>query len=126
MAAPTVQTLHDGVRNLVVNIVGLQDTTGATIVDVSSLSADPQGRACTEVALELADYDTDAPISLQWDADSDVTFATYSTGSDSKCYRRMGSISNNSGSGKSGDVLIPAPAVAATYTLTLWFVKKYD
>jgi hypothetical protein len=126
MAAPTVQTTHDGVRNLVVNVVGLQDTVGATIVDVSTLSADPQGRACTEVALELAYYDTDAPIELQWDAATDKTFLTISTGEGNKEYRRFGGLPNNAGSGKTGDVIIPAPAVAATYTLTLWFVKKYD
>lgn len=125
MAVPTVQTIESGNRNHIIHVIGEADVAGGTLVDVSTLTASTRGDAVTGVSLYRAQYETDATIKLDWDADADVTFFVAPPGTDTKCYRDIGGIVNNSGTGKTGDVLIPAPAGASNYTMTLWFRKKY-
>ncbi len=125
MAAPVVQTLESGDRNLVIHVIGEADTVGATIVDVSTLAASTRGDAVVAVRLDRIQYTTDATIKLDWDADTNLTFQVLAPGQDDKDYRYTGGIPNNAGTGVTGDVLIPAPAGASNYTMTLWFRKKY-
>lgn len=126
MAAPVVQTLVDGDRKFSIHVVGEADTTGGTIVDVSALAANSLGQAVTTVRLDKIQYETDATVKLQWDATVDVTFFVAPPGQDVKDYWREGGINNNAGAGVTGDVIIPAPAASANYTMTLDFTKKYD
>ncbi len=125
MAAPVSQVLESGDRNHVIHVVGIADVTGGTIVDVSALAVNSQNEAVTSVRLDRVDWKTDATVELQWDATADLTFLVLPPGQEDTDYRRYGGLNNNSGAGKTGDVLIPAPAGASNYTMTLWFRKKY-
>lgn len=125
MAAPVVQVLEDGERNYTIHVIGEADVTGGTIVDVSTLSANTRFGVPTQLRLDRIQYATDATIKFDWDADTDITFFVAPPGEDTFDYRDEGGINNNAGTGKTGDVLIPAPAAAADYTATLWFTKKF-
>lgn len=125
MAAPVVQVLENGDRNYVIHVIGEADVAGGTIVDVSTLT-NSAGETCTKVRLDKIQYETDATVKLDWDATADVTFFVAPPGQDTKSYREFGGINNNAGAGVTGDVLIPAPAASANYTMTLWFRKKFD
>ena len=125
MAAPVVQVLESADRNHVIHVIGEADTVGGTIVDVSVLAASTRGDAVVAVRLDRIQYSTDATVKLDWDADTDLTFQVLAPGQDDKDYRYTGGIPNNAGVGKTGDVLIPAPAGASNYNMTLWFRKKY-
>jgi len=125
MAVPTVQVIQSGDRNHIIHVVGEADVAGATIVDVSALAASSSGDAVTAVSLYRLKYSTDATIMLDWDATANVTFEVLPPGQDDFDYKSIGGIVNNAGAGKTGDVLIPVPAGASNYTMTLWFRKKY-
>ena len=125
MAAPVTQVLESGDRNHVIHVIGEADTVGGTIVDVSALATSTRGDVVTSVKLDKIQYSTDATIKLDWDATADVTFQVLAPGQDNKDYRYTGGIPNNAGAGVTGDVLVPAPAGAANYEMTLWFRKKY-
>ena len=120
----TTQVLESGDRNHVIHVVGVADSAGATIVDVSALAVNSNNEPVTSVRLDKVQYETDALVLLNWVATADVTFFTAAPGQDDRDYRYAGGINNNSDAGKTGDVLIPAPT-AANYTMTLWFRKKY-
>lgn len=125
MTVPTVQVIETGDRNHIIHVIGETDTVGGTLVDVSTLVANSSGDAVTAVSLYRVQYETDATIKLDWDATADVTFFVAPPGTDTKCYKDIGGISNNAGAGKTGDVIIPTPAGVSNYTMTLWFRKKY-
>lgn len=125
MAAPVVQILESGNRNHVIHVIGENDTTGGTIVDVSALAASTRDGAVVEVRLDRIQYSTDATVNLDWDATVNLTFQVLAPGQDDKDYRYTGGIPNNAGAGKTGDVLVPLPAGASNYNMTLWFRKKY-
>lgn len=125
MAAPVVQILESADRNHIIHVIGEADITGGTLVDVSALAASTRGDAVTSVRLDRIQYSTDATVLLDWDANTDVTFQVLAPGQDDKDYSHTGGIPNNAGAGVTGDVLIPTPAGASNYTMTLWFRKKY-
>lgn len=125
MAAPTIQILDSGDRNHVIHVIGIADVAGGTLVDLSTLSPSSNGSLVTDVRLDRVQYDTDATVLINWDATADVTFFIAPPGQDTKCYKDIGGINNNAGTGKTGGVVIPAPAGASNYTMTLWFRKKY-
>lgn len=121
----TTQILEDSERNFTVHVIGEADNAGATIVDVSALSANTRFGVPTSVRLDKIKYATDKTIKFDWDADTDVTFFIAAPGQDVFNYKEDGGINNNAGTGVTGDVLIPAPAAAADYVATLWFTKKF-
>lgn len=125
MAAPTVQVLESNDKNHIIHCVGVADATGGLIVDISTLAADSRDRAVTDLVLQSVKCDTDGLIVVAWDATADVPILQISTSRD-HCYEKIGGIPNNAGAGKTGDVLIPAPAAARNYDMTLKFRKKYD
>lgn len=125
MAAPVIQVLESGDRNHAIKVVGVADTVGGTIVDVSALAVDSQNRAVTSVRLDKIDWKTDATVAVAWDATVDLVIVNLPPGQQETDYQPYGGLNNNSGAGKTGDVLIPAPAGASNYTMTLWFRKKY-
>lgn len=123
--AVTTQILEDSERNFVLHVIGEADAAGATIVDVSGLSANARLGVPTSVRLDRIQYDTDKTIKFDWDATADITFFVAAPGQDTKCFKDVGGINNNAGTGVTGDVKIPAPAAAADYSATLWFTKKF-
>jgi len=125
MAAPIIQVLDDSEKNYVIHVIGIADTVGGTIVDISATSANTRYGVATKLRLDRIQYETDATIKFDWDATANVTFFVAPPGQDDKDYRGVGGINNNAGVGVTGDVKIPLPAGASNYTATLWFRKKF-
>jgi hypothetical protein len=124
MAAPVVQVVLNGTRNYTISVVGEADTQGLKIVDVSAITADAIG-VPAGVKLMRAEVNTDATIKLDWDANTDKTFAVFTPGQTNHDWSASGGLWNDAGTGVTGDVVIPVPAGTANYFMTLFFVKKY-
>lgn len=126
MVAPVVQVLEDSERNYTIHVIGNLADAAATLVDVSSLSANTRFGVPTELRLDRVQYDASATFVLAWNADDDVVFFVAPPGQDTKDYRDEGGVNNNAGTGKDGDVNFLLPAAATSFTATLWFTKKFD
>ena len=121
--ANVIQVLEDSARNYVIKITGTAPDVAALIVDVSALAT-----PCTRVKLVEAQYDigTGTVATLLWDATTDVTLITMTEGpGQTLCWQHLGGINNPNAAGSTGDVLLTTTGTAV-YTLTLWFVKKYN
>ena len=125
----TTQILRDGPRNAIVKFTNVSDGSGessVTKVDVSALSDSP-----TSVTITRIDYST-AGIGLDvyWEADTDaLVFTIPQDMSDSLDYKWFGGLSNNAGTGKTGDVLFStnnSPLKDDRYTVVLHMIKKYN
>jgi hypothetical protein len=116
----TVQVIEDSFRNYIIKVTGAAAEAAALLVDVSALNP-----ACDAVTLLEVQYDI-APAStveLLWDATSDVSIGTFSEGpGQTMCFRAFGGIPNNSGAGKTGDVMITKVGTTG-YSMILWFKK---
>jgi adhesin HecA-like repeat protein len=116
-----VQVIEDGFRNYNIKVDGAGGDAAVLIVDVSAL--DPP---CTRVRLKRATYDVGGtgPVTLLWDATTDVTLLTMTVGSGQTMdFSKTGGIPNNAGTGITGDVLLTS-AATSPYSLLLEFVKS--
>ena len=123
--ATTVQTLHDGERNLVMHLTGVSDGSGSETlvkkVDVSTLSP-----ACETVRVKKISGSVDFGIvELYWDALTPLKFAELS-GTIDLDYDRISGLRNNAGGGKTGDMLLSTVGfeLNSTYNLHVEMVKK--
>jgi hypothetical protein len=127
--ATTEITLLDGDRNVVILANGVLDTSNVsparTIVDVSTLLPLPTG-----IRLDKVTYSISSQLSVQlaWDATADVICLTI--GEDqfqAHDFSDYGGIPNNSGAGKTGDVVFTTIGAAAgdRYTIILELSKNY-
>ena len=124
--AVTTKIIHDGPRNAIIKFTNISDGTGesaVTKVDVSALNGSP-----SRVRLDRIDISTSGMgVDILWDATADVVAITIPQNEImSFDYRDFGGISNNAGSGITGDVLFTTVAADAgdRYTLILHMVKK--
>ena len=103
--------LEDGPREHVVALTLACDGSSGEIsadplVDVSALSEVSPGKPCTAVKLMGVQWSlSGTDIKLSWDATAPVPFLVVSGGYGKLCFERSGGIPNNSGVGKTGDVL---------------------
>lgn len=125
--AVTSQTLLDGNRMAIMKFTNVSDGTGEAAVlkvDVSALAGAP-----TEVAIYKIEYATAGmAVNLLWDATTDVlAHSLPADSSDTLDFCDSGGIPNNSGSGKTGDLMLTTVGhtLGDTYTITLHLVKKY-
>ena len=130
--AVTSQTLHDGDRKVVMKFTNISDGSGESAVakvDVSALSSLPDGTACSGVTIEEIWWQCiGMKVSLFWDATSNVIIMQLGENqSGHHDYRDFGGLSNNSGSGKTGDVLFTpvGHSSADTYSIILSMRKNY-
>ena len=130
--AVTSQTLHDGDRKVVMKFTNISDGSGESAVakvDVSALSSLPDGTACSGVPIEEIWWQCiGMKVSLFWDATSNVIIMQLGENqSGHHDYRDFGGLSNNSGSGKTGDVLFTTVghSSADTYSIILSMRKNY-
>ena len=130
--AVTSQTLHDGDRKVVMKFTNISDGSGESAVakvDVSALSSLPDGTACSGVTIEEIWWQCiGMKVSLFWDATSNVIIMQLGENqSGHHDYRDFGGLSNNSGSGKTGDVLFTTVghSSADTYSIILSIRKNY-
>jgi hypothetical protein len=133
VTGPTKQL--DGEKKLIVYCSVLSDgsASSTTLVDVSGLNTSTlSGAACAHASLNKVWYSvgggTDAPASLDWDADTDVTFLTLSY-DNSFDFSEIGGLKNTAATGYSGDVLLVIPSTSDAgneYTVWCEFLKYYE
>ena len=129
--AVTTQILHDGDKTAIMKFTwdtGSAETT-VTKVDVSALSVRKGKNACASVAIEQVWYSitSDTVVDVIWDATANIT-AMSLLGDGHQDYRSVGPISNQTTTGKTGDILfstIGTPAATSRYTITLALRKLY-
>ena len=131
VTGPTIQYDYD--KKLIVYCSVLSDgsASSTTLVDVSALTKN-NGKACAHVALSKIWYTvgggTDAPASLDWDADTNVTFLTLSY-DNMFDFSSIGGLVNTEATGYSGDVLFVIPSTSDAgneYTVWCEFIKYYE
>ena len=130
--AATSQTIQDGVKNVVMKFTNISDGSGESAVakvDVSALTAGPNGETCTGVTIEEIWWQCiGMKVSLFWDATSNVIIMQLGENqSGHQDFRDFGGLTNNSGSGKTGDVLFTTVghSSADTYSIILSMRKNY-
>ena len=129
--AVTSQVVFDGTRTAVMKFTNSSDGTGETAVlkvDVSALTGF-QGQTCTGVNIVTLDAMTvGMGVDILWDATTDVI--CYTIGADqfvSFDFARFGGITNNAGSGKTGDIMFTTVGATAgdRYTIVLEMTKNF-
>ena len=129
--AVTSQIVFDGTRTAVMKFTNISDGTGETAVlkvDVSALTGF-QGQTCTGVNIVTLDAMTvGMGVDILWDATTDVI--CYTIGADqfvSFDFARFGGITNNAGSGKTGDLMFTTVGATAgdRYTIVLEMTKNF-
>jgi len=131
--AVTSQTLIDGGKQVVMKFTNVSDGTGesaVTKVDVSALESSVDGDACTGVVIERIWWQCiGMKVQILWDATTDAFCIELGENqSGSHDYTIFGGLTNNAGSGKTGDLQFTTVGhtSADTYTIILYMRKKYD
>lgn len=130
--AVTSQTIQDGERKAVLKFTNISDGTGEAAVkkiDVSALSANSAGAACTEVAVAKIWWQcVGMGVELLNDADADTLIIGLSPDSNGyHDYSDFSGIPNNAGDGKTGDVMFTTIGASNTdtYTVIVEVLKSY-
>jgi len=131
--AVTSQTIADGERNAVMKFTNVSDGTGEAAVakvDVSALASNSRGVACSEVRLMQVRYAVvGMSVQMYFDATANVLLLEIAESSNGNLeFDDFGGISNNSGSGKTGDILFTTVGHTSgdTYMIVLEMVKVYS
>ena len=127
------QTLIDGPKNAVLKFTNVSDGSGESAVvkvDVSALSANIDGAACSVVSIEKIWWQCiGMKVQILFDATSNVLCIELGENqSGDHDYTDFGGLTNNAGSGKTGDVLFTTVghSSADSYTIILQVGKKYS
>ena len=130
--AVTSQTLIDGPNKAVIKFTNVSDGSGESAVkkvDVSALSNSGDGVACSGVVIERIWWQCiGMKVKILWDATTDAFCIELGENqSGDHDYTSFGGLTNNAGSGKTGDVMFTTVghASADTYTIILYMRKKY-
>ena len=130
--AVTSQTLQDGDKSVVMKFTNISDGSGESAVkkvDVSALQAQSgSGAACTGVAIQCVWYECSGmAVDLLWDATTDVIAWTLS-GYGYFDFRSAGPLTNNSGGGKTGDIMFTTTGAGSgdRYSIMLKMGKSYE
>jgi hypothetical protein len=130
--AVTSQTILDGERLFIGKFTNISDGTGETgvvKVDVSTLSSNAFGLACNGVKINkiwMAVHGME--VRILWDATTDVfAWQATSNGPYLMDFSSFGGISNNAGTGKTGDIAFTthSPQAGDSYTIILECIKTY-
>ena len=131
--AVTSQTLIDGQNKAVIKFTNVSDGSGESAVkkvDVSALSSTADGVACSGVVIERIWWQCiGMKVQILWDASTDAFCIELGENqSGSHDYSIFGGLTNNAGSGKTGDLMFTTVGhtSADTYTIILYMRKKYD
>ena len=130
--AVATQTLQDGEKVVVQKFTNISDGTGESAVvkvDVSALSTNARGQACTGVTIEEIWWQCiGMKVQILFDASTDVMAIELGENqSGNHDYRSFGGLTNNAGSGKTGDVAFTTVGhtSADTYTIIMYMRKEY-
>jgi hypothetical protein len=126
------QTLFDGERMAIMKFTNLSDGTGENKVlkvDVSTLTPSNSGKACDGVTItKVYGVTHGMEVQIYWDATTDV-FCWAVPQSSNYCmdFTNIGGLTNNAGTGVTGDVLFSTADASAGdfYTVVLEMVKSY-
>ena len=131
--AVTSQTIADGERNVVMKFTNVSDGTGEAAVakvDVSALASNSRGVACSEVRLMQVRYAVvGMSVQMYFDATANVLLLEIAESSNGNLeFDDFGGIPNNSGSGKTGDILFTTVGHTSgdTYMIVLEMIKIYS
>ena len=126
------QTLQDGEKMAVQKFTNVSDGTGESAVvkvDVSALSANARGQACTGVTIEKIWWQCiGMKVQILFNASTNVFCIELGENqSGYHDYTVFGGLTNNAGSGKDGDVLFTTVghSSADTYTIMMSMRKEY-
>jgi len=126
------QTLMDGERMAIMKFTNISDGTGENKVlkvDVSALSPSNAGGACDGVTITKIHASTHGmEVQIYWDATTDVLCWQVPQNSQYTWdWEKTGGLTNNAGSGKTGDVLFSTVDASNgdMYTIVLEMVKHY-
>jgi|TARA_R100001015_G_C4426831_1_gene25447 hypothetical protein len=126
------QTLADGPKTAVLKLTNISDGSGesaVTKVDVSALTASADGDTCTGVTIERIWWQCiGMKVQILWDATTDLFCIELGENqSGDHDYTKFGGLTNNSGSGKTGDVKFTTVGHSDgdTYTVILYLRKDY-
>lgn len=102
-----IQTIQDGPKNVVIKVYLASD--GATgeiadqvVVDYSALSGTFGDLKLSKLQWDLTGF----AVTLEWDATADVPIWNISPGANELCFEEFGGIPNDSGAGKTGDIVL--------------------
>jgi len=130
--AVTSQTIQDGERKAVLKFTNVSDGTGESNVvkvDVSALTANSSGNACTKVTVTQIWWQcVGMGVELLCDATANTLIIGLSPDSNGyHDYTPFTGIPNNAGSGVTGDILFTTIGASAgdTYTVILDLIKEY-
>ena len=130
--AVTSQTLIDGPNKAVMKFTNISDGSGESAVvkvDVSALEASLNGTACSEVVIERIWWQCIVmKVQILFDATTNAFCIELGENqSGDHDYTSFGGLTNNAGSGVTGDVLFTTVghSSADTYTIILYMRKKY-
>jgi len=130
--AVATQTLQDGAKMLVQKFTNISDGTGESAVvkvDVSGLASDSNGQACTGVTINKIWWQCiGMKVRILFDATTDVMAIELGENqSGNQDYTNFGGLTNNSGSGKTGDVSFTTVGHSSgdTYTIIMSMRKDY-
>ena len=128
----TSQTIQDGERKAVLKFTNISDGSGESAVkkvDVSALASNSSGTACTEVAVsQIWGQCVGMGVELLNDASTDTLIIGLSPDSNGMHdYSSFSGIPNDSGSGKTGDIMFTTIGASNgdTYTVILELLKTY-
>ncbi len=126
------QTIIDGQKTAVLKLTNVSDGGGEAAVvkvDVSALTALPNGTVCTGVVIEKIWWQCiGMKVQLLWDATTNLFCIELGENqSGHHDYTDFGGFPNNAGSGKTGDLLFTTVGhtSADTYTVILYMRKEY-
>jgi hypothetical protein len=126
------QTIDDGPKYAVIKLTNVSDGTGesaVTKVDVSSLASNANGVACTGATIQKIWWQcTGMKVSILFDATSDVLAIQLGENqSGYHDYTSFGGLTNNAGSGKTGDIKFTTVNASSgdTYTVILYLKKEF-
>lgn len=125
----TLQTIHDGPRNLVVKAMLTGDGTDVTalkLIDASAYSNPTPGVGASIKVTRIESSLDGFTARLLWDADTDVEFATLPVDHANQDFTDIGGLINNAGTGITGDIMLSTVGNASGEdgTITLWMKKR--
>ena len=126
------QTLADGPKTAVLKLTNISDGSGesaVTKVDVSALQPSADGDTCTGVTIERIWWQgIGMKVQILWDATSDLFCIELGENqSGDHDYTKFGGLTNNAGSGKTGDLKFTTVGHSSgdTYTVILYLRKNF-
>ena len=130
--AVATQTIIDGSKTAVLKFTNVSDGSGesaVTKVDVSALATNSLGQTCTGASIQKIWWQCiGMKVNILFDATSDVLAMQLGENqSGHHDYSSFGGLTNNAGSGKTGDIKFTTVGHANgdTYTVILYLRKDY-